>query len=117
MHLVCDEAEPHVQDRRTAIAPLEPRRQRLEQPRQHERQRLEPVDRPVEIDRPVEALLRQIRYQRADVVAARERLPQEAVLTEPCGQIGGGQRGELTERVEAPGAKDRDGFAVPRPRA
>ena len=46
-----------VQHRRAAIAPLEPRRQRLEQPRQHERQRLEPLDRPLEIERRLEPLL------------------------------------------------------------
>ena len=47
-----------MQHRRAAIAPLEARRQRLEQPRQDERQRLEAFDRPLEIERRLEPLLR-----------------------------------------------------------
>ena len=58
-----------------AIAPLETRRQRLEQPRQHERQRLEPLDRPLELERRLEALLGKRRHERTHVFAARDRLP------------------------------------------
>ena len=53
-----------VQHRRAAIAALEPRGQRLEQPREHERQRLEPLDRPLEIERRLEPLVRQHRHER-----------------------------------------------------
>ena len=48
--LASDQAERDVQHCRATVAPLETRRQRLEQSRQHERQRLEPVDRPFELD-------------------------------------------------------------------
>jgi hypothetical protein len=44
--VVRDEAERHVQYGRAAIAPLEARGERLEQTREHERQRLESIDRP-----------------------------------------------------------------------
>ncbi len=43
--------QPHVQHGDAAIAPFEARRQRLEQPCQDERQRLERLDRPLELER------------------------------------------------------------------
>ena len=104
-----DQPKLEVQDRRAAVAPLEARRQRLEQPRQHERQRLEPLDRPFELERRFEALLGQRRHERRRVLAARDRLPGQRVLPEPRRQIGGRQRRELAQRSDPPA------FATQRP--
>jgi hypothetical protein len=75
--LLGDEAQQHVQHRGAAIAPLEARGQRLEQPRQDERQRLEICDRPLEIERRLEPFLLEHRHERPTVLAARHRLPHQ----------------------------------------
>ena len=75
--LARDEPQLDMQDRRAAIAALEARRQRFEQPRQHERQRLEPLDRPFQLERRFEPLVGQRRHERPHILAARERLPDQ----------------------------------------
>lgn len=97
-----------MQDGGATIAALETCRQRLEEARQHERQRLERVDRPLELERRVEALLGQRRHQRPRVVAARDRLPRQRAAPEPRRQIGRRQRRELAERAHAPPFQRRD---------
>jgi len=96
-----------VQHRRAAVAPLEARRQRLEQTRQHERQRLEPLDRPLQLQRRLEPLLFEGRHQRPDIVAARDRLPDERLAAEPRREIPRRQRRQLAERLHAPAPERR----------
>jgi hypothetical protein len=97
-----DEAQEHVQHRRPAIAALEARRQRFEQPREHERQRLEILDRPFQIERRFEALRVEHRHERPDVLAARDRLPRERRAAHPRDEIRGREGREITERPETP---------------
>ena len=78
--LARDEPQLDVQDRRAAIAALEARRQRLEQPRQHERQRLEPLDRPFEIER----ALRTARRAASARAAARPRRARSPARRAPA---------------------------------
>ena len=99
--------EAHAQDGGGAIAALEPCRQRLEQPREHERQRLEPLDRPFQIDRRFERFFRNRRHQRPRVVAARDRLPGEPLGSQAGRKIGGRQRRELAECFDTPRSKYR----------
>ena len=96
------EAKRHVQRRRAAVAAFQPHRERFEQPREHERQRIEPFDRPLQFDRRLEAFVRERRHERADIRAARDHLPVETLWSEAGGEIGGGKRGEITERSEPP---------------
>ena len=49
--------------------------ERLHQPAEHERERLEPFDRPLEFERLLEPLLRRRRHERPRVLAARDALP------------------------------------------
>ena len=77
------EAQRRIEHRGAAIGALETLGQRLEQPRQHERQRLEPFDRPLELERGLERNLIDPRHHRPRIHAARERLPQRAALAEP----------------------------------
>ena len=88
-------AQQHVQHRGAAVAPFEPRRQRFEQPREHERQRLELLDRPLELERRLEALLGERGNERPDISAARNRLPLERTPSEPRDQISGRERRDL----------------------
>ncbi len=94
--------------RRAAIATLETHRERLEQPCQHERQRLEPLDGPIEIDRRLETLLGNVRHKRTRVLAARHRPPEQPVLSEPRGQIRGRKRRKLAQRPDPPTFEHRD---------
>ena len=108
VQLTRDQPQRDVQRRRPAIARFETRRQRFEQTREHERQRFEPFDRPLEIERRVEPLLRERRHERPDVVAARDRLPEESLRSEARGEVGRRQRGELAKRLHTPTLKRRD---------
>jgi hypothetical protein len=66
----------------TAVPALQARRERFEKAREHEGQRLEPVDRPLQLDRRFEALFRLCRNERAYILTASPRLPDEPLLTE-----------------------------------
>ena len=52
------EMQPHVQDGGPPVATLEVHRQRFKQSTEHERERLEPFNRPLELESPLEGLLR-----------------------------------------------------------
>ena len=99
---MCHEAQQDVQHRSAAIAALEARRQRLEQPREDERQRLEPVDWPFEIERRFEPLVFERRHERPNIFAARDGLPDECVTSKPRRQIRLRQCRELAERFHPP---------------
>src|ERR1041385_5839120 len=77
----------------------------LEQTREHERERLEPLDRPFEIERLLEALFRHGGHERARILAARQALPRHTVLAETRRHIVRGQGGEVAEGAEAPSAE------------
>jgi hypothetical protein len=91
-----------------AVLAFEPLAQRLEQPREHERQRLELVERPLELERLLEARGHTRRHQRARVFAARQPLPAHALLPQPRRQFGRRQRRHIAERAETPSGEDRD---------
>ena len=102
VHVARHELQPGVQRHHAAILALETIAERLEQPRQHERQRLEPVDGPLEIQRCLEGFCRYGRHQGTRLLAARPTLPSQTVLSEPGGKIGGGKRGKIAESAKTP---------------
>ena len=59
-----------VENRRAAIRTLETLGQRLQQPRQHERERLESLDGPLEVERRVKRIVGHPRDQRDEILAA-----------------------------------------------
>ncbi len=91
VHRPIDEAQIEPQRRRPAIGALERGRQRVEQAREHERQRLELVDRPFQIDRLDESGHTGIRDERRQIDPRRQPLQHEAGLPHPLGEIGGRQ--------------------------
>src|SRR6476661_720657 len=96
-----------VPTRRSSIAPLETDRQRLEEPRENERQWLEPFDRPLQIERCLEPLVGDGRDERPRIFTAGDRLPEASRRSKTRGEIRRRQHGELTERFEPPRAKYR----------
>ena len=82
MHGAIDEPQIEMDGRGAAIGALERRRQRFEQARQHERQRLEPVDRPLELDALEETRHIRIGHERARVDSARHALQRDPRLSE-----------------------------------
>ena len=97
-----DQPQLEVEDGRAAIAAFETDRQRLEEPRQHERQRLEAFHRPFQLERGFEALFGQRRHERRRVLAARDRLPGQRMLAEARRQVGRRQRGKFPQRSDPP---------------
>ena len=104
------------QSRTCSTAAPRPRRsrcaERLQQPAEHERQRLEPLDRPLEIERLLEALLGHRRHERSGVLAAREPLPPHTGLPEPRRDVVGRQRRQIAQRAQAPAAERLDEFVA-----
>jgi hypothetical protein len=72
-----------VQNRGAPIPAFELRGQRLEQPRQHKRQRFEAVDRPFKIKRRFKPLLGTCRDKRRRLLAPRDGLPGQRALAKP----------------------------------
>ena len=97
-----DQMQPHVQHGRAAIALLQVRLERLHQPPEHERQRLELLDRPFEIERLLESFFRN---GRAPADAHLLRAPDTA---SPCPD---GQGVPRDRRTAVP--RDRRAFADP----
>ena len=93
-----DEPQFEMDGRGAAIGALERRRQRLEQPREHERQRLQPVDRPLELDALEKARHIGIGHERTRIDSARHPLKSDAGLPEPRRQRPGRERRQLAER-------------------
>jgi len=100
-----------MQHRGTAIAPLEMRCERVHQPRQHERQRLEPLDGPFEIERLLEAFFRKRRHERRWILTAREALPVDTVFAEAGRNVIRWQRRQVSQGSQSPAAQ-RDQQAV-----
>jgi hypothetical protein len=86
-------------------ARLEAHRQRLEHAAQHERQRLEAFDRPLEFERRVERLVVDERHERRQIVAAGGVLPARTERAEPGREIVCGERRQLRQRADAPAAQ------------
>ena len=80
VHGAIDEPEIQPQRRRAAIRSLERSRQRIEQPCQNERQRLQRVDRPLELHPLNEARNVRIRHERPGIQPQRELPNPHAVL-------------------------------------
>ncbi len=102
VHRPRHQVQAHVEHGGAAAAAIEMRRQRLEQPAQDERQRLQAVDRPLEIERLLEALLRHCGQQRPRILASRQPLPPDARLPETGGDGIGRQLRDIAERPQSP---------------
>jgi hypothetical protein len=102
VHGACDQMQPDVQDRRAAIAPLEMRGQRLHETAKHERERLESLDRPVQLECLLEPLLGRCRHERPLVLPTRKALPLHARCSQPRGHFIRRQDSKLTERSKPP---------------
>ncbi len=97
-----DQRQRDAQHDGAAVAALEPLAQRVEQPRQDKRQRLEAVDRPFEIERCLELLRHAGRHERPHLFAARPPLPPEAGLAETSGELARRERCQIAEGAQAP---------------
>ena len=98
------QSQPHLH--RAAIGPLERRRQRLAQPRQHERQRLEALDRVLELEPLDKSHGFAGRHERRDRLAARGLMQDDADRSEPRVNVGARQPGEVAQRVQAPAGQN-----------
>jgi hypothetical protein len=105
-----DKPQAQVQDGGAAIAVFEAQTQRIEQPREHERERFEVRDGPFQFERRLEELFFECGYERPRVFAAREALPADAVLAQPLREIGSRQRGQFAQRAQAPTGDDSQGL-------
>src|SRR6476659_930420 len=94
--------QPDVQRCGTTIAALEMRGERLHQARQHERERLESLNRPFQIERLLETFFRYGRHQRRRILTTREPLPCNTHLSESGRHFVGGQCREIAEGAETP---------------
>ena len=101
-----DEPQIQVDRRRGPIRALERGGQRLEQPRQHERQRLQPVDRPLELDALEESRHVGIGHERARIDATRHALKGDTGLSQPRRQRLRRQGRHLAKRREPPAIED-----------
>ncbi len=97
--------QSHVQHGRAAIALLQVRLERLHQTAEHERQRLELLDRPFELERLLESLFGHGRHQRTRVLSTRETLPVCVLTAKTCREIVGRQCREIAERSQTPAAE------------
>ena len=105
-----DQPQVQMNGRGAAIGALERRRQRLEQAREHERQRLEAIDRPFELDLFEKAWHVGIGHERADIDAQRQTLERHASLPQPRRQLARWQRRQLAERRQSPSRENRKGL-------
>ncbi len=100
-----DQMQPHVQHGRAAIALHQVRFERLHQPTQHERQRLEFLDRPFELERLLESFFRNGGHQRTPIFSASQTLPVCVLTAKACREIVGRQCREIAERSQTPTAE------------
>ena len=97
-----DQRQRDAQDDGAPIATLEPIAQRIEQTRQHKRQRLEPLDRPFEIERLFE-LVGHARPARAAAFLRRAPIAASGGRVVRGGRRAHGrQRRKISERLETP---------------
>ena len=97
-----DESQIEPQRGGATIGALERGRQRIEQPRKHERQRLERIDRPLELHRLNEPRHTGIRHERRTIDTTSELLEHQPLLPHPLGQIDRWQRRDLSKHRQAP---------------
>ena len=100
-----------------AIGALECRRQRLALARENERERLETVDRPLEIQAVDEPLRVLDRHERRGVLAGSGLMETDSERAEPGVQIGAAKAREITQRAQAPAFEDSEGICEIRPKA
>ena len=100
--LARDQLQPEMQGNRAAIVALQIHAHRLEQPRQHERQRLDAINRPFERETAGEHERRRRGRERPAILTARQTLPPPGEMPQPGEQTIGRQRGEVAERFETP---------------
>ena len=84
---------------RGPIAPRQMRLERFHQTAEHERQRLEAVDGPLEIERLLEPLPGQRGHERTRILAARQPLPRDPFLPQTRRHLAGVERLEAGDSV------------------
>ena len=104
--------QPHVQYGCAASATLEMRRQRFHQPSEHEREWLQTLDRPLEIDSLFETFFRYRRQERSWIFPTRKPLPPYTLLSEPRRHGVWRQCRHLSKRAQAPTAESGDDNVV-----
>ena len=105
VHLLVRQMQRRADGHRTTIGELEPRRERFEQACQHERQRLEAFDRPLETSPRRSAPPATAPAARR--LHPREPLPADAELPQPRVHRGARQRGQRAEMPNAPAPQRR----------
>ena len=86
---------------------------RLHQAPEHERERLELLDRPLEIERLLESLFGHGRHQRTRVFPASQTLPVRLLTAKTCGKIIGRQCREIAQRPQTPATEGGDQIRDP----
>ena len=99
------EAARQVQHHGRQVQRGKPLGDRLADPREHERQRLEPFHRPLEVQRLLDGRLGLGRDERLQVLPAGQPLPHHAGLPQPLRQRPGGQPRQIAQRLQAPALK------------
>src|SRR5678815_2072156 len=94
--------QAHVEDRRAAVTLLQVSLEPIHQAPEHERQRLELLDGPLEIERLLEPLFGYSGHQRTGVFPASQTLPVRLLTAEARGEIICGQCREIAKRSQAP---------------
>jgi hypothetical protein len=102
VRLARDQPQARGEDGRRPAAPFEVRAHRLEQAPEHERQRLEPFDGPLEIEVRLEGFLRHERHERPALFAAGQPLHADGGLAEALGELRRWQRRQVAEGLDAP---------------
>ena len=105
IHRPIGEPELQVQRNRPAIGPLERLRQRIQQSREDERQRLEQLDRPLELARLDEPADAGIRHERSRIAASGQLLESTPFGPQSRRQRISRQRRQITQRGQAPAAE------------
>src|SRR3954464_5835997 len=103
--LASDQVQPDVEYGRAAIALLEGPFERLHQPSEDERERLEPVDWPFEIERLLESLFGHRRHKWQRGFPRRDALPPRAGVAKPRRDIIGWQGREFAKGAKTPVAE------------
>jgi len=90
MHGFADQVQSNVQYGRAAAATIELGFQWIEEPTEHKRQRLQPLDGPFKIERLLEAFLLDDGKKRPRILTTGQTLPPHALLPQPRGDSSGG---------------------------
>jgi len=105
MHSLGDQVQPDMEHSRTTSATIELGFQWRQESFQYERQRLQPLNGPLKIERLLEGLFWDNRKQWPQVLTACKALPLHTLLPKPSGDSRGRQCRHVAERAKSPAAK------------